>query len=368
MKIIIVQENLRNALAICSRAVANSTTLPMLGNILLQTKSGMLQMSSTNLEIGIAELVRCKVEEEGKVCIPARLLNEVVSSLPSEPVTIVVEGAEVRLSAGKFRTTLKTVPVDDFPNVVDSVPAEAVSLPAEAISRAIEGVVFAVSTNETQVELCGVSLAVKSDGLVVAATDRYRLAECVVPVGGDRSLPVARIIFPTRAMTEVVRSLHALGEGDVTLGIQENQAVFGIGNTTISTRLIDGQFPEYEAIIPKDFSVTVETSRQECIAALKAVSVFSKGATGVSVAYNEEQQQLLFSARSQDAGEGVVEVSAKIAGGSDTALFNPRYVLDVMQFLTSKDVRVKLNSPTSAVIFEGFDDPNYRYLVMPIKT
>ncbi len=368
MKIIVVQENLRNALAICSRAVANSNTLPMLGNILLQTKSGMLQMSSTNLEIGIAELVRCKVEEEGAVCIPARLLNEVVSNLPAEPVTISTEGVEVRLSAGKFRTTLKTVPVDDFPNVVDTLPAEAVSLPAEAISRAIEGVLFAVSTNETQAELCGVSLSVTSTGLVVAATDRYRLAECVVPVTGDRTLPVARVIFPTRAMAEVVRSLHVLGEGEAVVGIQENQAVFGIGNTTISTRLIDGQFPEYEAIIPKDFSVIVEASRQECAAALKAVSVFSKGAAGVSVAYSESEQQLQFSARSQDAGEGVVEVEAKVSGGSDTALFNPRYMLDVMQFLTSKDVRVKLNSPTSAVVLEGADDPNYRYLVMPIKT
>lgn len=328
----------------------------------------MLQMSSTNLEIGIAELVRCKVEDEGAVCVPARLLNEVVASLPAEPVTLAVEDGGVRLSAGKFRTTLKTVPLDDFPQVVESVPDQAVSLPAAAIARAIEGVLFAVSTNETQVELCGVSFAVKHEGLVVAATDRYRLAEYVVPIPGDKTVPLMRAIFPTRAMAEVVRSLHALENGDVLLGVQENQAVFGVGNTTISTRMIDGQFPEYEAIIPKDFVVQVEAPRQECVAALRAVSVFSKGAAGVSVAYSEDEQQLLFSARSQDAGEGVVEMGATVTGGSDTALFNPRYVLDVMQFLTSQNVRIKLNSPTSAVIFEGPDDPNYRYLVMPIKT
>ncbi len=368
MKIIIVQENLKNALGICSRAVSSSSTLAILGSVLLKTQSGMLKISSTNLEIGISELVRCKVEEEGSVCLPAKLLNEVVSSLPAEPVTLEVVEGGLRLSAGKFRTTLKTVPTEDFPRIADALPAEVVSMPSVALSKALDGVLFSVSTNETQSELCGVSVISKGQSLVVAATDRYRLSEYTVVTGSDKPAPTISVIFPTRAVAEVVRLLHANEGTDVVFGVAENQAVFTIGNTTVSTRLVDGQFPEYEAIIPKDFLVTIEAGKQECIAALRAVSVFSKGAVGVSFQYDEDEQNIHFAAQSQDAGEGAVDVEAKISGGSGTALFNPRYLLDVLQFLTSGSVRVKLNSPTSAVVFEDPEDKQYRYLVMPIKT
>lgn len=366
MRIVVVQENLKNALSVCSRAVATSSTLAILGNVLLKTQNGLLKISATNLEIGISQLVRCKVEEEGVVCLPARLLVEVVNNLPGEPVTLETVPEGLRLSVGKYRTVLKTVPAEDFPVMSDTLSEQVLSLPSQDFFHALEGVLFAVSTNETQVELCGVYMA-KGEGseIVLAGTDRYRLGESRLPLRATEVFPSFSVIIPPRAASEILRLLHN-STGDFKVSIGDNQAVFSVDDTIIMTRLVDAQYPEYEAIIPREFTVSITASRTELMAALKAVSVFAKGASGVSMVYQEGG--LVLSARSQDAGEGTVEVAADVVGGTDTILFNHKYLLDMLQFLTSKDVHVKLNNPTTPVILQSPEDKNYMYLVMPIKT
>ncbi len=368
MRIVVVQENLKNALAVCSRAVAASSTLAVLGNVLLQTQNGLLKISATNLEIGISQFVRCKVEEDGVVCLPARLLVEVVNNLPGEPVTLETVTEGLRLSVGKYRTVLKTVPAEDFPVINDTVSENAISLPSQDFFHALEGVLFAVSTNETQIELCGVFMTRSGQNeIVLAGTDRYRLAESkVVLKVGAEVFPNFSIIIPARAASEVLRLLHN-SNGEFKVNIGDNQAVFSVNETIITTRLVDARYPEYEAIIPKEFTVSITASRTELISALKAVSVFAKSASGISVVYSPGGG-LTLSARSQDAGEGTVEVAAEVTGGEDTILFNHKYLLDMLQFLTSQSVHIKLNNPTTPVILQSPEDKNYIYLVMPIKT
>lgn len=363
-----VQENLKNALAVCSRAVATSSTLAILGNVLLKTQNGLLKISATNLEIGISQLVRCKVEEEGVVCLPARLLVEVVNNLPGEPVTLETVAEGLQLSVGKYRTVLKTVPAEDFPVINDALGEDTLSLPSQDFFHALEGVLFAVSTNETQIELCGVYMARSSSNeIVLAGTDRYRLAESkVVLKAMGQIFPNISIVIPSRAASEVLRLLHN-SNTEFKVSIGDNQAVFSVDETIITTRLVDAQYPEYEAIIPREFTVSITTSRTELMSALKAVSVFAKGASGISVAYSQSGG-LVLSARSQDAGEGVVEVAAEVSGAEDTILFNHKYLLDMLQFLTSQNVHIKLNNPTTPVILQSPDDKSYMYLVMPIKT
>ncbi len=366
MKIIIVQENLKNAMTICGRAIGNSSSLPILGNVLLTIQDGMLKISATNLEIGITQKVRCKIESEGSVSLPARLFIEIVSNLPSGPITLEVVPDGLLVVAGKFRTTLKTVPAEDFPLVNDIMPEKNFPVPVEGFKRGLERVLFSVSTNETQAELCGVSLVSKLGELVMTGTDRYRLAESKILFPSAKIYPLFAIIVPSRAISEVLKLLHDTNL-EVRLGVTDNQAVFQFGETIITTRLVDGQYPEYEAIIPKEFSVTIIANRQDFLAALKTVSVFAKSSSGVSVSY-EAGRDLIFSAKSQDAGEGTVEVSATVDGRSDTVLFNHKYLLDLLPFLTSEDVCIKLNNPSAPVIFSGVNDKDYLYLVMPIKT
>lgn len=367
MKLIVVQENLKAALSVCSRAIAASGSLAILGNVLLKTEQGMLRIVATNLEISISELVRCKVENEGVVCLSARLLNEVVAHLPNEPVTLEAAPDGLILSVGKYRTVLKTVSAEDFPVVSNELPQQHFDLPAKDMATALEGVLFSVSTNETQAELCGVYMAVKENELVLAGTDRYRLAESRVALLRAESVPRFSVIVPSRASGEVLRLLHNNAE-TVTVGITDSQAVFSMGEITVTTRLVDGQYPEYEAIVPRDFRVGITVGREDLAAALKAVAVFAKGSSGVAVLYKQDGSGLVVSARSSEAGEGVVEVAAEVAGESDTVLFNHKYVLDMLQFLTSSAVTIKLNNPASPVVFSDAGNPRYVYLVMPIKT
>lgn len=366
MKIIIVQENLKSALVVCGRAVGNSSSLPVLGNLLLGTQDGMLKISATNLEIGITQKVRCKVESDGSVSLPAKLLTEVVSSLPQGPITLESTTDGLKVVAGKFRTTLKTVSPEDFPMVNDKVPEKNFSVPTEGFKRGLERVVFSVSTNETQAELCGVNIVSKTGELVITGTDRYRLAESKLIIPETKNYPLFSIIVPSRAVMEVLKVLHD-NVKEVCVGVADNQAIFLVGETVITTRLVDGQYPEYEAIIPKEFSVTITANKHDLLAALKTVAVFAKSSSGVSVSY-EADKDLVFSAKSQDTGEGTVEVSATVEGRSDTVLFNHKYLLDMLPFLTSEDVCIKLNNPSAPVVFSGVDDKNYLYLVMPIKT
>jgi DNA polymerase-3 subunit beta len=366
MRIVIVQENLKNALSTCSRAVSNSNTLAVLGSVLLKTESGLLKICATNLEIGIVQAVRCKVEQEGAVGIPAKVFSEVVSNLPSEPITLETIPEGLRLTAGKFKTVLKTIPAEDFPVVSDELPSHSFRLPAKELFFALERVLFAASTNETQVELCGVYCASRNGQLVFTATDRYRLAESRVVLQKDQNIQDFSIILPARAAAEVLRLVHG-ADTQAVFGVSENQAVLSVGETVVTSRLVDAQYPEYEAIIPQQFAVTIQASKVEVAAALKSVSVFAKGAAGVSVTYTEDQG-LVFVARSQDSGEGEVGVAAVVRGGSDTILFNHKYLLDMLQFLSAEQVVVKLNSPTTPVVFEDPGNKNYTYLVMPIKS
>jgi DNA polymerase-3 subunit beta len=162
-----------------------------------------------------------------------------------------------------------------------------------------------------------------------------------------------------------LRLAHTAG-GELQVGFTDNQGVFSADGTVITTRLVDAQYPEYEAIIPKEFTISVRVAKNDFASALKAVAVFAKGANGVAVRYGQDAG-LMLSARSQDAGEGEVEVAAEVVGGTDTILFNHKYLLDMFQYLESEDVIWKLNGPTTPVVFQGAKDTHYIYLVMPIK-
>ena len=366
MKAVVVQENLKTALAIANRGVATSSTLPILSNVLLKTEKGMLKISATNLEISISQLVRCKVEKEGVVCLPARLLSEIVNNLPNEPITLEDWSDGLRLSVGKYKTVVKTVAAEDFPVLADTLPGKLVQFDTGALKKALEGVLFAVSTNETQAELCGVNFSLGGGKLLLAGTDRYRLGESVVYLPKAPDGETFSVIVPARAVGEVIKSVANAGSGVAEIGVGDNQAVFIIGETIITTRLVDGQYPEYEAIIPNEFSTTIVLNRTQFLAGLKAVSVFARGVSGVEFTYANDI--ITLAAKSQDAGEGTVEISARIEGSSDVILFNHKYLLDVLQYLTAENIEIKLNNPGSPVVFRGKEDPGYTYLVMPIKS
>lgn len=367
MKIIILQENLKEALTACGKAVASSSSLPILNSFLLRTKNGMLEVIATNLEMSVSHSARCKIEEDGEVCLQARSFQDLVASLGNEPITLYLQGNSLKLESGNVKTSLNTFQAQDFPNPATTSNSLNVSVESQNLARALHGTLFAVSTNETQAELCGVYVEALDGELVFAGTNRYRLAEMKVKIGGVVSSGLGKAILPARVVSELVRFSDAF-TGQIKIGFGEGSLVAEIGNTKLTSRLIDGQYPDYKAIIPQNFKETIVLERSSFVSALKTMGVFARTGEGLKFSYSSASGNVSLSASSVDSGAGSVEVEAKISGSEGEVLFNYKYLFDVFAYLNSDKVTVSLNDNQSPVVVKPVGDESYMYLIMPIKT
>ena len=364
MKVVCTQENLRSGLSVVGRIIQTSSTLPILNNILLKTENGMLKLSATNLDIGITTLVRGKVETEGEVCVPAKPLIDVVATLPSVPITLSVEGSEILLTAKSYKTKLKTLAPTEFPVIPEVEDGWRLKIGSRELKTALDEVVFAASVSETQPEISGMFFLAKDKNLKFVCTDRYRLAEKTLNwVGGE---VLEGVIVPHRTVIELSRVI-GMNDVEVEVLVTQNQFSVQMDGTVIVSRLIDGQYPDYEQIIPTVFETNVSMNRSELVSALKTSGVFSGGVQSVRIEVKTEDRLVSVSSGSQDLGESEVEIEAEITGVSVGITFNFKYLTDCLNVLGAKDVIFKIIGEESPVIIEPVGEVGYRYLVMPIK-
>lgn len=363
MKIICTQENLRNGLAQVSRIVGSSSTLPILNNLLLQTENGQLKISATNLEMGMSTLVRCKIEKDGGVCIAAKVLLDLVNNLPNENITIETGEADTAITTDRYQTKIKHLPADDFPLIPTIEDASSIDVSATELKEVLDSIVFAASTSETQPEISGISMKFEDSRVITTATDRYRLAEMSIPVQTQAGRAV---IVPQRSIIELSRLLGLSTEA-VKLNISSTQLAVSIHGTYLVTRLIDGQYPEYQQIIPTETGTVVTLEHSELLAALKTSGIFSRGAGSVTMVVDEEKQMVQMMSQSQGVGESMVEIPCTIKGTSSTVILNYRYMLDLLTNTTPATLDINVIDDSSPVVFRPQGKPNYLYLIMPIR-
>lgn len=363
MKIISTQENLKNGLGVVSRIVGNSSTLPILNNILIETENGLLKLSGTNLETGISTYIRCQVEKEGSVCIGVKTLSDLINSLPSENITIESGDNETDITTDHTKVKIKHLPSDDFPLIPKIENGGKVKIGVSDLKLAFDQTIFASSSSETQPEISGVLMWFGGENVLITATDRYRLAEKSIPYQGSVDF---KIIIPHRSAQEISRLLTGL-EGDIELSITTTQLAFNLENTYIVTRLIDGNYPDYQQIIPDSTNTTIIIDRQELLSALKTSSVFSKGSGSITVLYDAEQNLLKLNSASHDLGESKVDLLCKVSGQTGTLIINYRYLLDYLNNLSSDTLVMKIIDENGPITFVPENDNKYLYLVMPIK-
>jgi DNA polymerase III subunit beta len=363
MKIICTQENLRNGLQQVSRIVGSSQTLPILNNVLLQTENGLLKISATNLEMGISTSVRCKIEQDGGVCIAAKVLLDLVNNLPNENITIEVGEVETAVSTERYQTKIKHLPVEDFPSIPAVEDGSLVAIAAADLKQVLDSVSFAASTSETQPEISGISLKFENSKMTAVATDRYRLAEMSIPVQTteDRS-----VVVPHRSIAELSRLLTGI-TGSVGLNISVSQMALTVNDTYLVTRLIDGNYPEYAQIIPADPGTIISLQHSELLSALKTSGIFSRGAGSVTIAYTPEKQVIQIMSASQGVGESVVDIPCQINGSEGSVILNYRYMLDLLTNTSSPNINVHVIDDSRPVVFRPQDQDNYLYLIMPIR-
>ncbi len=365
MKIICTQENLKAGLAMVGRIISPNNTLPILNNILIKTENGLLNISSTNLEVAISTYVRCKIEEEGGITVFSKTISELINNLPNKNISLESKESELIIEAENYHTKIKTLPIEEFPIIPEVENREKITIPSQELKNAISQVVFAVSTNQTQPEISGVFLNIEDKTITLTATDRYRLAEKKIQL--SKSFPSQQVIVPQKTILELSRIIGTQAD-DVEMSISDNQILFYINNTQIISRLIDGQYPDYKQIIPTEFLTTIHTKKQDFVNSLKAGSIFSQGSNSIKFNYDSEKQILTVTSESSDLGKSTVELPSNIEGEGGVLMVNYKYILDCLSNIESDNVIIKIindNSP-SILIPEGKND--YMYLVMPIKS
>jgi DNA polymerase-3 subunit beta len=373
MKLSCLQENLSWGLGIVGRAVATRTTLPITNNILLETDQSRLKLVATNLEMAISCWIGAKVEEEGTITVPAKLLTEFINSLPKDRVDIsmAAKTRTLSLKCARYEARISGMDAKDFPPVPKVEDAISTSIEAEALRQAITHVVFAAASEESRPVLTGVDAKFEGSNLTLAAADGFRLAvyKLVSAKPIDKAIEV---IIPAKTLAELNRML-ADQEDPVQVMVNPNrsQALFKLKNVELVSQLIQGSFPQYEQLIPASSSTKVTVDVSEFLRATRTAAIFARDGTGIvrlMMAPGGELTpgKMTVSARSEEIGDDVGEVDAIVQGGEAKIAFNGKYLTDVLSVLKEAQVALETTSPSSPGVLRPVGSDNYIHVVMPM--
>jgi DNA polymerase-3 subunit beta len=356
------RDELTRALGVVSRGVSTRTTVQILAGILLQASEGSLDLAATDMELSLRTSLDAQVESDGSVVVPGRLLLELARLLPDSEVSIEhkVEEAAVEVRSGSATYRLHTYNAEDFPRLPDAAAADRHEVDRETLLETVARVSRSASRDESRPVLTGVLMRFEPGKLVMAATDSYRLSVKETEVEG--SVPELEAIVPARALGELTRIAQA-GDG-IELGVHENQVVFSTGDALLTTRRIDGQFPNYKQLVPETFDHELSLPREEVLDVVRRVAVMAQRNSPLRLRFGDGE--LTVSAQTQDVGEGRESLPVPFSGEPLEIGFNAEFLRDGVESVTGDQLRLKLISPLRPAVLQGEDD-DFLYLIMPIR-
>ncbi|MCX5931343.1 MAG: DNA polymerase III subunit beta [Cyanobacteria bacterium] len=377
MKLVCSQAELSASLQLVSRAVASRPTHPVLANVLLTADAGTGRLSLTgfDLSLGIQTSLSASVESSGTITLPSRLFGEIVSRLSSDsPISLSCEEGQeqVELTSRSGSYQMRGLSAEDFPDLPLVQTGTPLRLQPEALVKGLRATLFASSGDEAKQLLTGVHLGLADQHLECAATDGHRLSvlrlEKAFSGAEDGSEPFA-VTVPARSLRELERLLSACSSDDpVSLYCDRGQVVFLWADQVLTSRSLDGTYPNYHQLIPERFSRTLELDRRGFVQALERVAVLADQHNNVvKLSSDPASGQLHISADAQDVGSGSEDLSAVISGDPIEIAFNVRYVLDGLKAMTPERVELRCNAPTTPAVLTSAQDPSFTYLVMPVQ-
>mgnify|MGYP001187732538 FL=1 len=381
MRVSCLQENLSRGLNIVGRAVSPRSTLPVLGNILLATDEGRLKLAATNLEIGISCWIGAKVEDDGAVTVPARLLSEFVGQLPAERIDmdLSVRTLMLNLKCARYDTNIKGIDASEFPIIPTSDGADAIRIEADTLRKMINQVVFAAATDESRPTLTGVDARFNGKRLTLAATDGFRLAVRSTDLAA--AVPEkTEIIIPARALSELSRIIALLpkSEGEpqmveITIASARNQILFHLPDVDMVSQLIDANFPNYEAIIPKSFATRTIIDTQPTLRALRVANLFARDSSNIvrfqmTPGHDGAPANLTMTATSAESGDNLASLDAVIEGPEGEIAFNGRYLLDVLNVIDEPQIALETTRASAPGVVRpvGVGPEEFTCVVMPM--
>jgi DNA polymerase III subunit beta len=362
MKVTCSRDELVQKLAIASRAVSTRATVLVLSGILLRAQDGELQLAATDMELSLRTSLDAQVEGEGAVVVPGRLLVELARLLPDEEVQIEHRAEEgvVRIECGSASYRLHTYNVEDFPRLPDVQTIGTFPVDRDALLDTIARVSRSASRDESRPVLTGILARFEGGKLVMAATDSYRLSVKETSLEGDA--PELEAIIPARALTELTRI--AQGADGLELGVHENQVVFVVDGVTLTTRRIEGQFPNYKQLLPETFEHVVPVPRTEILDVVRRAAVMAQRNSPLRLRFVEGE--LTVSAQTQDVGEARESLAVGFSGEPLEIGFNPEFLREGIESVTADEIQLKLISPLRPGLIQAEGD-DFWYLIMPIR-
>ncbi len=363
MRLQVTQENLARALALVGRVANGRNALPVLANVLIKTVGNRLSIAATNLEIGITQHIGAKVEVEGAITVPARLMQEFISNLPSGVINLELTDNKLHITTDKYKSTINGVPAEEFPVMPAIQDGTTFAIDAKELRKSLQQVIFAASGDEARPVLTGVFMNSTKDGFYIAATDSYRLAEKRMSAVSEE----ATLLVPSSALQDLLRILADV-QGDVTVTNDGQQARFEVDEVELVTRLIEGKYPDYQKLIPSDFATTALLSRDDFINITKVSSLFARESAGsVTLQVGEKDQAISIRSIASQLGENNSTASAKVTGEGEVTL-NSRYLLDALNAFDSEDISFCFNGKLEPCVIKSDKAPDYTHIVMPLRS
>lgn len=378
MKLVCTQENFKKAISIVDKITAKQITLPILKNILIETKDGRLFFSATNLEIGIIIKIGAKIEREGKIAIPSKLISEFISNLPQEEnIEIELNGQILNINCGKYKAKINCLDSEDFPIIPERKGEYQFSIKNDIFKDIINKSLSSVSLNDIRVEFTGVNLSFFDEKIYFASTDSFRLSEYEVGIKENeayKQIKESTAIIPAETLRELNKILHNIGDNEETIvTIENNQIFFDIGDIKMVSRLINGKYPPYKQIIPSSFKTEVLINKGELLQSIKIASVFTKKTDGEINIIIENDKNLLVKSSLQESGENQTDLLIEKTGENQDFVLNPRYLIDGLNVMDGTNIKVMINDSFSPIILKMINDKggkivdNFIYIIMPIR-
>lgn len=363
MKLQVTQQNLAKALSTVARVATTRNTLPILANVLLKTVGNRLSISATNLDIAITHHIGSKVEKNGSITVPARLMQDFVSSLPDSVLSMELSDHKLKITTEKYQSTINGISAEEFPVMPAISGGTSWKIDAAKLKQALQQVVFAASSDDARPILTGVYFHVVKGEVVVVATDSYRLAERRL----TKSQQSVGFLLPASAANDLLR---IIGDDlkDISITHDDQQVLFLVGDVTLVARLIEGNYPDYRKLIPVKFATVAKLKRADFLNIAKVSSLFARESAGsITIKVDGDAGQVSINAIASQLGENTATASAEVKGSGEVTL-NSRYLIDALNAFEGDQVEFCFNGKLEPCILRSKTDPSYLHLIMPLRS
>lgn len=366
MQFTVLQDNFKKGLAVVSRAINTRSPLPVLSNLLIKTDKGRIKVTASDLQITISSWIGAKVDAPGEITVPAKILIDFVNQLSDEKIELALDAGNLKVTTEKAKANLTTIPATEFPNLELPEDGNKLTIKSSELVKALSQVQFAAAIDESRPVLTGIYLKVVKNTLIIACTDGFRMAEYKLALSSDMGEEVSCVI-PAKSFSDIVKSFAPKSENiELTINSEKNTVVVQAEDSEAQLRMIEGQYPDYESVLPKEFTTEIRVSKTELLNAIKLTSIFARD-IGNSVKISASENGIEAKSQPSESGSNESKINAELEGDSLDITFNAKYLLDFLSNIEESEILFKASDPLKPGLFHIVGQDNYFFLAMPMK-